>query len=142
PFADPERVIRIWGKFSQGERAATSPPDFLDYRARNSTFEEFAAMIPNSYNLADEPGPERISAAYATTNFFRALGIKPVQGRDFLPEEEQQGLLTSLLFSISATDPMTFGVIAVLLTCVALVACYIPARRATRVDPMKALRCE
>jgi hypothetical protein len=50
--------------------------------------------------------------------------------------------MSSMLFEISPNDPLTMGGIAVLLTLVALVASYIPARRATRVDPMIALRCE
>jgi predicted permease len=51
-------------------------------------------------------------------------------------------LMSSLLFGISAVDPMTFLVIPVLLIVVAFVACYVPARRATRVDPLQALRSE
>jgi putative ABC transport system permease protein len=51
-------------------------------------------------------------------------------------------LMTKVLFGVKPTDPITFGVVSAILGTIALTACYLPARRATRVDPMIALRCD
>jgi putative ABC transport system permease protein len=91
PFGEPESLVWMWGRFSQGNQASTSPPDFLDYRAQQHSFAEFAAMRFSSFNLTGGAEPERVVAADVTANFFQTLAVKPIQGRAFLPEEELPG---------------------------------------------------
>ena len=70
----------------------------------------------------------KLTAAGIGLGFLAALGLTRV--------------LTTLLFAVSPTDPLTFGAVALLLASVAVLASYLPARRATRVDPIIALRYE
>ncbi|MBO0723553.1 MAG: FtsX-like permease family protein, partial [Blastocatellia bacterium] len=51
-------------------------------------------------------------------------------------------LMENLLFGVKASDPLTYALIALLLAAISLLACLVPARTATKVDPMMALRCE
>ena len=103
--------------------------------------------------------------AYSVSRRTREIGVRVALGaasRDVLRMILGQGLRTilvgvaaglggalaltrtvgSLLFGVTATDPTTFAAVILLLVVAALLACYIPARRATRVDPMIALRNE
>src|SRR5258707_3253757 len=94
PFAEPDRLVWMWGNIRNGgNRASVSPLDFLDYRAQNTTFDEFAAFIgvPLPLNLTGSGEPERLSAAGVTGNYFQALGVKPAFGRTFLLENETTG---------------------------------------------------
>lgn len=94
PFAEPERLVWMWGNIRNGgNRASVSPLDFLDYRKQNTTFEEFAATfsVPLALNLTGNGEPERLTAAGVTGNYFQALGAKPALGRTFLLENEKPG---------------------------------------------------
>jgi putative ABC transport system permease protein len=94
PFAEPDRLVWVWGNIKGGgSRASVSPPDFLDYRQQNTTFEEFAASVgvPLPLNLTGNGEPERLQAAAVTGNYFQALGVKPALGRTFLLENEKPG---------------------------------------------------
>ena len=94
PFAEPDRLVWVWGNIRNGgSRASVSPPDFLDYRQQNTTFEEFAAAFgaPLPLNLTGSGEPERLTAAGVTGNYFTALGAQPQLGRTFLLENEKPG---------------------------------------------------
>jgi len=94
PFDQPERLVWAWGNIRNGgNRASVSPLDYLDYRAQNNTFEQFAAMLSfaASANLTGDGEPERLVARATTGNFFQALGVAPSRGRAFTLENEKPG---------------------------------------------------
>ena len=94
PFADPDRLVWAWGNIRNGSsRASVSPPDYLDYRQQNTTFEQFAATfsMPVPLNLTGSGEPERLTGAGVTGNYFQALGVQPYLGRTFQLENEKPG---------------------------------------------------
>ncbi|HUQ80802.1 MAG TPA: ABC transporter permease [Gemmatimonadaceae bacterium] len=89
PYDRPDELVYMYGSFSQNGKASVSPPDYLDYRARNSVFTSLAARtILGAAVVGGGTDPERVGASIASANFFGTLGVKPYRGRVFLPEEE------------------------------------------------------
>ena len=94
PFEQPERLVRLGGRDlrKQEELPSTfSVPDFYDWRARNTVFEEIAAVDGSSPSLTGAGEPERMRGAKVSPNFFSVLKVNPAAGRAFLAEEERRG---------------------------------------------------
>jgi putative ABC transport system permease protein len=97
PFAQSDRLVWLNGKFNLSDLADVSPPDFIDYRASNQSFDRLVALgnDPSPSNLSgDHAGDrsEQVLVSVVTGNFFEALGIAPLVGRDFSQSDEQFNL--------------------------------------------------
>src|SRR5262249_23008055 len=89
PYRDPQRLVLLLQHFkSQNlERIPVSPPEFVEYEARAHSFEKLGAFGYTSFNLAAEDRPERIAGATVTAGVLPLLGVSPIKGRFFEPQE-------------------------------------------------------
>jgi putative ABC transport system permease protein len=94
PYPHPEQLVEIANTYlPQIPKAGLSPGDYADWRRQNTSFSEMGtfAKIPQGFNLSNDGEPQRILAAYADSGLFPMLGILPVVGRSFRPEEDRAG---------------------------------------------------
>lgn len=130
-----------------------SYPNFLDWRAQSHSFSEMAAVAQTSWNMAGGSQPENVKGEAVSPNFLSMLGVRPMLGHSvkiagigvaigLAASFGLMRLIVKLLYSVSAADPLTFSGVGMALLVVAVLACYVPARRTLRVDPMTALRYE
>src|SRR5262249_12679467 len=74
-----------------GMTGAFSPPTYVDFRSQLKSFETLSATTPWNANLTGSGKPERVDGLLVSPQFFQTLGVTPIRGRNFLPEEEQKG---------------------------------------------------
>ena len=94
PYPQPERLVEIANTYlPQIPKAGLSPGDYADWKRQNLSFSEMGAYakVLQGFNLSGEGEPQRVQAAYADSGLFPMLGIRPVAGRSFLPEEDRAG---------------------------------------------------
>src|SRR5438552_9809829 len=93
PYKEPDRLVMVWAKDPQKgfSTLPVSPANFADWREQNRVFEEMAASRDSIYNLTGEGEPETIIGYRFSANFFHVMGVSPMLGRTFLPEEDRPG---------------------------------------------------
>jgi predicted permease len=99
PYEQPDRLVAVYSKTHEFSHASISYPNFLDWVREQHSFSEMAAFREDDYNLTGMGEPERLKAEMTSANFFSLLGVKPVMGRLFRPEEDQVGAQPVALIS-------------------------------------------
>lgn len=90
-FRDPGRLSIIWedASFAGFPRNTPAPGNYVDWKSQNQTFEDVAAMDWATLNLTGDGEPEKLEGNALTANFLPLLGVKPLLGRYFLPDEDK-----------------------------------------------------
>ena len=104
PYKDPDRLVVVWETNRQlgpemWDRNEVAIGNFLDWRSRNQVFDQLGSLFVTDMNLTGFGEPERIKSFVVTTNFFQVLGVQPMLGRSFLPEEERPGSPFTVILS-------------------------------------------
>jgi putative ABC transport system permease protein len=104
PYRDSGSLVQIWNTYTNlpgFSQLALSPGDFYDFEKQAHSFSSMAAYVelPQGFNLTGEGEPERLEARYATSEFLPLLGIQPIIGRAFTPEEDKPGTTPTVLIS-------------------------------------------
>lgn len=93
PYSDSSRLVHVWETRTNQEFAQmeASYPNFQDWKSANKVFEDLAGYNGTNFTLTGAGAPSRVSVTRITTNMFSVLGIRPLLGRDFRPDEEAAG---------------------------------------------------
>jgi putative ABC transport system permease protein len=91
PYKDPDRLAIVWEQNPSRDWTANivSPANFKDWRRQNRVFTDMAAVDPTSFNLAGSEEPVEIGGERVTANLLSLLGVQPIRGRGFQPEDDR-----------------------------------------------------
>jgi putative ABC transport system permease protein len=105
PYKDPDRLVIAWESNPQllddylKTHNEAAPANFYDWQAQSHVFENLAAFRWRDFNLTDGDNPEQVTGSAVTPNMFATLGVSPLIGRDFLPEEGEPGKDAEVILS-------------------------------------------
>jgi putative ABC transport system permease protein len=92
-FQDPDRLCIVWEDAREigFPKNTPAPANYADWKSQNQTFETLAAMTWTSFSLTGDGTPEKVQANLVTSDFLPMLGVRPLYGRFFFPEEDKPG---------------------------------------------------
>jgi predicted permease len=90
-FPQADRLVTLYQHKPQFEYSSISYPNFLDWQQDNQTFQSVAAFRPDDFSLSGLGEPQRVDGVMVSANFFPTLGVSPVMGRDFDPQQDVLG---------------------------------------------------
>src|SRR5215203_4021641 len=99
PFQDPEQLVSVHQAPGAGDLPGIAAYQYVSWKEKNTNFHDLAAYTDNNFNLTGDGEPERISCAQVTASLFTTLGVQPLRGRFFLPEEDKPGATNVALVS-------------------------------------------
>ncbi len=91
PYGEPDRIVVLQPRSLAIEQQPASSPEYQFWRDNNRSFTALAGFSSQTMNLRGPQGPAAINAVHTTNNFFTALGVQPILGRTFLPNENARG---------------------------------------------------
>jgi putative ABC transport system permease protein len=91
PYAEPDRIMTLWERMSNGKLSTVAPANFVDWRSMSRSFSDVAGVNSPSFILGGQDDPARVLGAAVSSNFFSLLGVRFTLGRNFLSEEDRPG---------------------------------------------------
>jgi predicted permease len=90
PYPESERLVELWGNVERQvvERRGTSIPDYLDWKAKTKSFDQFSAWSGNNFIMYGSGAPERISGEVVAGEYFGVLGVEPILGRTLTSSDD------------------------------------------------------
>src|SRR5882724_1401208 len=91
PFASPDELVAVYAKSPTFAESSIAYPNFLDWQKDNQSFASLCAFRSDDFNMTGAGEPERVHIHMISAEFFSALGLQPLLGRAFRPEEDKAG---------------------------------------------------
>ena len=91
PFPQPDELVGVYEKTNEFDRSSVSYPNYLDWKKENRGLEALAAYRSDRYNLTGMGEPQRVHIHMVSAEFLSVLGVQPIAGRNFRPEEDLPG---------------------------------------------------